>query len=100
MATYAQRATAILNALAGSVVPAEARDRIATRYIEKYPRLFHPVDPNNPTAEERAQVVLQAIHRHVVNDLKSAGQKARSQQLKAAIEAAGEAAAADINRFI
>lgn len=100
MATYVQRATVILNALAGAVVPPKARDRIATRYIEKYPRMLQAADPNNPTDEERARVVLRAIHRHVENDLKAAGQKARSQQLKAAIEAAGEAAAADINSFV
>jgi len=97
MATYVQRATAIINALTDTSVPADKLQRIADLYIQAYPNYYSPVDPDNPTNEERARPFVEAARAQVRHALKSAAERKARLANEAAAIAAGAAAAADID---
>lgn len=98
MATYLDRANSIVEGAIDAVPTAEQKQRIADAAMKYRPDLLAQiaVDPENPTAEEKAGVFVEALREWGRSWLRDAAEKDARAANDAAVTAAGDAAAGDI----
>jgi hypothetical protein len=97
MSTYLERANDIVAAGINGVPTSEQKQRIAEAAINYRPDLLAlAVDPNNPTAEEKAHVFVAIFREEMIGWLKATAMKGEASLHVADVQAAGEAAAADL----
>jgi hypothetical protein len=96
MATYAARAKSIIDALIDGNATAQQQQNIAGSFIQANPNLYNPADPDNPTSEEKALVVVQAVRAWMKSVVRGAAERQERAALDAQVKAAGDAAAGEI----
>ena len=96
MATYTARAQSIITALLDAAPTASQQNRIADAFVAEYPQFFRPADPLNPTNNEKAACFVLALRYLSRRVLRSAAQDAAQDTAEADIQAAGDAAEADL----
>lgn len=98
MATYAQRALAIIEGAIDATPTAAQQQRIADAVIKYRPDILAQVaaDPANPTQAEKARVFVQAVREWGQSWLRATAEKDATQDVQATITAAGDTAAADL----
>lgn len=98
MATYAQRALAIIEGAIDAPPTVEQQQRIADRVIQYRPDILAQVaaDPANPTPGEKAQVFVEAVRQWGQSWLRATAEKDAAADAQATIDAAGDAAAGDL----
>jgi len=98
MATYIQRAQALIEAGTDSLPSPEQQIRIADAFVKYAPDIAAQViaDPENPTNAEKAEVFVRAFRRWGKSILRSVAEKDAKATYDATIAAAGDAAESDL----
>jgi len=97
MATYLDRANSIVEGVIDGVPTAQQKQNIADAAIKYRPDLLASiaVDPENPTAEEKAGIFVEATREWGKSWLFATASKDNRDANEAAANAAGDAAAGD-----
>lgn len=98
MATYGQRALAIIEGAIDATPSAAQQQRIAEAVIKYRPDILVQVatDPANPTQAEKAEVFVRAVREWGQSWLRATAEKDAGADAQATITAAGDTAAADL----
>ena len=98
MATWVQRAQSIIEGVTDAVPTATQQQRIAERCMQYRPDLAEliPVDPENPTNEEKAQVFVTTVRQWGQSWLRLMAEKEEEANNDAAVTAAGDTAVGDL----
>lgn len=96
MATYVQRASAIINALIDGTATQEQLGRIADAFIQVAPKFYNPANPDNPTPNERARPLVEGLRVMLKHQTRAAMERKKRLENEAAVKAAGDQAAADL----
>jgi hypothetical protein len=98
MATYINRALAIIEGAIDTTPDAAHQQRIATAAIKYRPDILLAVavDPENPTQAEKAEVFVKVVRSWGQSWLRAGAEKTTRTDNDAEVEAAGDAAAGDL----
>lgn len=97
MATYIDRALAIIEGAIDAIPDAAHQQRIAAAAIKYRPEILEniAVDPANPTNEEKAEVFVRAVREWGGSWLRACAEKDARSDNEAVVIAAGGTAAGD-----